>query len=142
MDPITLNAIRKHYHNPDQIACLVGKVNESHILIYDVECLTQGDSGAQISTITIKFVRQLGLKIHQLDRILKFETTGWGDSPYMGYVEVNLKIPEIKAFNEGVLMPVIEASAYEQHVPISLGTLHIDSVLDFISEKEIAQLNT
>ena len=37
-DPITLKAIRKHYHNPDPIAHLVGKVNEACILIDDVEC--------------------------------------------------------------------------------------------------------
>ena len=72
------------------------------------------DSGAQISTITIEFVKQLGLKIHQLDRILNFETTGGGDIPFMGYVEVNFKIPEIKAFNENVLMLVIEDSTYAQ----------------------------
>ena len=84
-DLITPKAIRKHYHNPDPIAHLVGKVNEAHIFIDDVECLV--DSGAQISTITIEFVKQLGLKIHQLDRILKIETTGGGDISYMGYVE-------------------------------------------------------
>ena len=82
---------KNHYHNPDQIACLISKVNEAHILIDDVECLTLLDSEAQISTITIEFVKQLGLEIHQLDRILKFETIGGGDIPYMGYVEVNLK---------------------------------------------------
>ena len=62
-DPITLKAIRKHYHNPDPIAHLVGKVNEACILIDDVECLALVDSGTQISTITIEFVKQLGLKI-------------------------------------------------------------------------------
>ena len=35
-----------------------------------------------------------------------------GDIPYMGYLEVNLKIPDIKAFNEDVLMLVIEDSTY------------------------------
>ena len=30
----------------------------------------------------------------------------------MGYVDVNLKIPEIKAFNEDMLMLVMEDSAY------------------------------
>ena len=79
-----------------------------------MECLALIDSGAQISTITIEFSKQLGLKIHQLDRILKFETTGGGDIPYTGYVEVNLKICEIKAFNEDVLMLVIEDSMYAQ----------------------------
>ena len=38
----------------------------------------------------------------------------------MRYVEFNLKIPEIKAFNEG-----------------QLGTLHIDRALDLISDEEI-----
>ena len=64
-----------------------------------MECLALIDCGAQISTITIEFVKQLGLKIHQLDRIIKFETTHEGDIPYMGYVETNLKIPEVKAFD-------------------------------------------
>ena len=61
------------------------------------------------------------MKIYQLDRILKFETTGREDTLYMGYVEFNLKIPEIKTFNEDMLMPVIEDSAYAQ-VAIQLGT--------------------
>ena len=45
------------------------------ILIDDVECLALVDLGAQISTITIEFIKQLGLKMPQLYRILKFETT-------------------------------------------------------------------
>ena len=109
-------------------------------MIDDVECLALVDLGAQISIITVEFIKQLGLKVHQLDRILKFETAGAGDIPYTGYVEVNLKIPEIKAFNEYVLMLVIEDSTYAQCVPIQLGTLHIDKVLDLISEKELSQL--
>ena len=72
-----------------------------------MECLALVDLGAQLSTMIIKFVKQLGLKIHQLDRILRLEATGGGDIPYMGYVEVNLEIPEIKAFNEDVLILVL-----------------------------------
>ena len=59
----------------------------------------------------------------------------------MGYIEVNLKIPEIKAFNEHVLILVIEDSAYTQCVPIQLGTLHIDRAVDLISNKETSQLS-
>ena len=54
-----------------------------------MECLALIDSGAQISTITTEFIKQLGLKIHQLDRILKFEATGGSDIPYTGDTEVN-----------------------------------------------------
>ena len=114
-DHTTTKAIRKCYHNPDSIACLVGKVTETCILIHDVEYLALVDSGALISTIKIEFVKELGLKIHQLDRILKFETTTGGvDIPYTGYVEFNLKNPEIKAFNEDMLIFVIEDSTYAQ----------------------------
>ena len=79
-----------------------------------MECLALIDSGAWISTITIELIKQLGLNIQQLDRILKFETTGGGDIPYMHYVETNLKLPEIKAFDEDILMLVIENSEYAQ----------------------------
>ena len=134
-------ALRKQYHNPHPIACLVGQVNEECVLINDVQSLALVDSGAQIFTITIEFVKQLGLEVHSLDRILKFETTG-GDIPYMGYVKVDLKIPEIKACNKHMPMFVIEDSAYAQCIPIQLGTLHIDMALDLISDKEIMQLST
>ena len=109
---IILKALRECYHNPDPITYIIGRINEAHNLIDDVECLALVDSGAQISTITVEFVKQLGLRIHQLDRILKCETTGRGDIPYMGYVEVNLNIHEIKAFNEDVLMLVIDDNTY------------------------------
>ena len=94
-DSMTLKAIREEYHNPDLIAWLVGKANDTCILVDDVECLALIDSGAQISTITTELIKQLGLKIHQLDRILKFETTG-GDIPYMGYVETSWKFLKLK----------------------------------------------
>ena len=60
----------------------------------------------------------------------------------MGYVETNLKIPEVKALGKDILMLVIENSEYAQRVPIQLEMLHIDRVPDLVSEKEIAQLST
>ena len=59
----------------------------------------------------------------------------------MGYVEVNLKIPEIRAFNEDVLMLVIEESPYDQRVPIQLATLHINRALDLVSRTEMINLS-
>ena len=40
--------------------------------------------------------QQLGLEIHHLNKTLKLEATGGDNIPYMGYVEVNLKILEMK----------------------------------------------
>ena len=39
----------------------------------------------------------------------------------MGYIEVNLKIPEIKEFKEDVLMLVIDESTYTQCVQYNWG---------------------
>ena len=49
--------------------------------------------------------------------------------------KLTLKFLKFKAFNEDLLMLVIEDSTYAQWVPIQLGTLHIDRALDLISEK-------
>ena len=111
-NPITLKSIREEYHNPDPITRLVGRLNEACILIDEVECLALIDSGAQISTISLESVEQLGLQIQQLDRMLKFKTMGRGDIPYLGYVEINLKILKIEAFDDDVLMFVIKNSKY------------------------------
>ena len=67
-------------------------------------------------------------------------TSSREDIPYMAYMEV--KIPKIKTFHEGMLMLVIEDSAYAQHITIQLGTLHIGRALDLMSEKERTQLST
>ena len=106
-----------------------------------MECLALVDLGGTIIHHH-NFVKQFRQKIYELDRILKFEATGGGDIPYMGYIEVNLKIPEIYTLNEDVLILVIEGSTCAQHVPIQLGTLHIDRALDLIRDKEITQLST
>ena len=52
----------------------------------------------------------MNLKIHSLDNLLNIEGSGGMSVPYIGYVEVNLKIPEIKAYNEDVLMMVMNDS--------------------------------
>ena len=48
------------------------------------------DSGAQMSTITIRQAKKMGLKILNLDSLLDIEGGGGIAIPYIGYVEVNL----------------------------------------------------
>ena len=86
-------------------------------------------------------MQQLGLEIHHLNKILKLEATGGDNIPYVGCVEVNLRIPEIRAFNEDVLMLVTEDSPYAQRVPIQLGTLHINRAVVLASETEMINLS-
>ena len=68
------------------------------------------------------------MEIKNLRTILDLEATGGLQIPYLGYVEMQLKVPEVKAFDRDVLMLVVPDSPYCEKVPIALGTLHIEHV--------------
>ena len=99
------------------------------------------DSGAQMSTITISQAKKLGLQIQELEGLLDIEGGGGIAIPYIGYVEVNLKIPEIQAYNEDVLMMVMNNSRYGDIVPFAIGTIHIHEALKVITDEEWENLS-
>ena len=94
-----------------------------------------------MSAITQSFVKELQLEVKKLDKLLDIEGTGGSLVPYYGYVELRLKIPQIKKFDLDVLMLVIDDSPYGARVPVQVGTLHIDMMLDLASEEEKRKLN-
>ena len=98
------------------------------------------DSGAQVSAMTQKLAKQIKLKVQKLKKLLQIEGTGGGKVPYQGYVETLLEIPEIPEFREYVLMLVIENSEYGDRVPIQLGTLHIDLILEKATPEQLKML--
>ena len=95
------------------------------------------DSGAQISAISSSMQKALGVTLKGLEVLLEIEGSVGVDIPYLGYTEVNLQISEIKNFNEDVLMLVYPDSKYSQKVPVVLGTLHIDALLEAATEEEL-----
>ena len=98
------NKTREQYYNPDPLARLIGKSNESTIIIDGKQYTALIDSGAQVTTITIDLVAKLKLPIYGLQTLLNFRGTGGGNIPYHGYIGVTMEIPEIKGFKEDVLM--------------------------------------
>ena len=48
--------------------------------------------------------KRIKCKPQQLQSILQNEGSGCLEVPYLGYVEVCLKIPEVKAFDQDVLL--------------------------------------
>ena len=72
---------------------------------------------------------------------LQIEGSGGLEVAYLGYVETHLKIPEIKAFDQDVLLLIIPNSAHTQCTPITLGTLHVDMAIRLATEKELKNLN-
>ena len=62
------------------------------------------------------------------------------DVPYLGYTEVNFQVPGVKALNEDILVVIQNDSAYSSRVPIMLGTLHIDMVIEKATSEELQNL--
>ena len=75
-----------------------------------------------------------------LQAILDLEASGGGDVRYDGYVELNLDIPEVAKFKEDVLMLVVKDSPYGEGVPVAIGTLHIDMVLEVATKEELENI--
>ena len=131
-----LKSLHDCYHNPNPIARLIGKRNESPVIVDGVEYPGLLDSGAQILTITISQAKKMGLEIQNLESLLDIEGGGGIAIPYIGYVEVNLQIPEIKNYNEDALMMVMNDSRYGKKVPFAIGTIHIHAALKAMTKDE------
>ena len=129
------------YHNPGPLGRLVGEANESKVIVEGQETRALLDSGSQLSSISWTWVKKLNLEPKQLQSILQIEGSGGLEVPYLGYVEVQLKIPEVKAFNHDVLLLIVPDSAHMQYTPITLGTLHIDMAIKLATKKELKNLN-
>ena len=80
------------------------------------------------------------LKLKSLKNILEIEGTGGIQVKYKGYVEANLSIPQIRNFEESCLFLVVGDSEYGKRVPIQIGTLHIDMVLEKATKEQLSLL--
>ena len=134
-------ALKELYHNPDPLYRLIGEPNETSIIVEDQKVKGLIDSGAQISSILDKFAKELNLEVKKLETLLDLEPKGGGQVPYDGYVEVRLQIPNVQAFNLDVLMLVIPESEYSKSVPITIGTIHIDEIINLITVEELKLAN-
>ena len=98
------------------------------------------DSGAQMSTITISQAKKMGLKIQSLENMLDIEGGGGIAIPYIGYVQVQLQIHEIKNYKENALMMVMNDSRYGEKVPFTIGTIHIHAALKKMTKEELKNM--
>ena len=123
------------------MARLIGKVNETQVKIENQTLTALIDSDAQISQLTKSLVEALGLKMKTLNKILPLDGAGGIDVPYLGYVEARLSFPEIQGFDEDCIFLVMNDHHYGDRVPVTIGTLHIDMMLDLATREELESLS-
>ena len=129
------------YHNPDLLHRLIGPRNKIDIVVNEEPVKGLVDSGAQISAISMEFVKRHDLPIFQLQQLLDFEGFGGVDISYIGYTELTLNIPEIEGFKREILAFVQKDSKYSAEVPLIIGTLHINEILACATAEELGKLS-
>ena len=125
-------------YNPDPLLRLIGETNEAEIMLDKTKVKALVDSGSQISTVTESLAKLMGWKIKSLKNILDIEGMGGAKVKYKGYTEALLEIPQIKNFEEPSLFVVINDSEYGKQVPVQIGTIHIDIILEKATKEELA----
>ena len=119
---------------------LIGEANENEVVLNQTKLKALVDSGSQILTLTETLAKLMGLKIKSLKNILEIEGTGGIQVKNKGYVEAILSIPQVKDFEEPCLFVVVGDSEYRKRVPIQIGTLHIDMVLEKATKEGLSLL--
>ena len=99
------------------------------------------DSGSQLPSISLAWVKKLKLNLQQLHSMLQIEGSGGLEVPCLGYMETHLRVPEVKSFDTDVLLLRVPDSAHTTQTPIILGTLHIDMVINLVTKTELENLN-
>ena len=128
------------YHNPDPLCRLIGPKNEVEVIVNDERVTALVDLGAQISAVSMAFVKCHGLLIWQLQQLLDFEGFGGVDIPYIGYTQIQLQIPGIKDYDKDILVFIQKDSRYSEQVLVILGTLHIKDVIQLATREELAKM--
>ena len=137
----TKGAGESRYHNPDLLHRLIGPRNEINIVVDEELVKGLVNSGAQISAISMEFVKRHNLPIFQLQQLLDFEGFGGVDIPYIGYTKLTLNIPGITGFKREILAFVQKDSKYSAKVPLIIGTLHINEILACATAEDLGKLS-
>ena len=129
------------YLNPDPLCRLIGEPNETTVKLESQNFSALVDSGSMVSQITVSLAKALQFEIKQLKTLIPMEGAGGINIPYLGYVEAFLEIPEVEAFREDCLFLVVSDHTYGKRVPLTIGTLHIDMIIERATKQELDKIS-
>ena len=119
---------------------MIGPKNEVEVIVNNEQVTALIDSGAQISAVSMAFVKCHNLPIWQLQQLLDFEGFGGVDIPYIGYTQIQLQIPGVKDYNKDILVFIKNDNHYSEQVLVILGTLHKKDVIQLATRGKLVKL--
>ena len=128
----------QQYLNPDPLVRLITGNNEVQVTIegHMDGCLI--DQGSVVSKISNSLVKSLQLPIKDLDYILP--GIDLSQVPYLGCIECGITIPEVPSFAEECILLVVKDNVYSARVPVTLGKIHQEQILNMATKDGLAKL--
>lgn len=117
---------------------MVGEANEADVTIGGVQCRGLLDTGSTISTVSCTFYRDhfQGVTLRALDDLLKIECAGGSLLPYLGYIEIEVDVPELNVQGRSTVMLVVPETSYNKGVPVLLGTNILRPLMEICRESQ------
>ena len=116
--------------NPIAWERLIGPHKIAPIRLNGLETMALLNSGAQISSISKLWVEDLGLPLYELENVVEIEQAGGSLLDYEGFTEVNISPDQIPGLGLSILLLVMPYISYHDQVPVTLGTLTLNNIMD------------
>ena len=119
--------------------------NIAEVRINGESCMALLDNGAQVNTITPKYVREHSLPVGLITNLMGSKVTciGLGNAYTrpLGYVIIWVQVDGVQGYDEDQIALIIpDFSNFAMRVPIILGTLTIGRVVNVMREAEMDAL--
>ena len=133
--------------NPDPFQQWYGIENVAKVKINGESCMALLDNGAQVNTITPRYVKEHSLQEGPITDLMgsKIACIGLGNaySILLGYVVIWVQVDGVRGYDEDLIALIIpDSSNFTTRVPVILGTPTIGRVVNVMREVEIDILAT
>lgn len=115
---------------------LVGRANETEVVLNGEKCKSLLDTGSSVSTISQKCYESLFSKVplHSIGDILDIEGATGQKLPYLGCVALEVQLPD-QPFQHECLFLVVPNTRYNSVVPVLLGTNILGPLMETLQKE-------
>ena len=119
--------------------------NVAKVKINGESCMALLDNGAQVNTITLRYVKEHSLSIGLITDLMgsKVICVGLGNAytRLLGYVVIWVQVDRVRGYDEDQIALIIpDFSNFAVRVPVILGTPTIGQVVNMMRETEVGTL--
>ena len=131
--------------NPDPFQHWYGIENVAKVKLNGKSCMALLDNGVQVSTITLRYVKEHSLQVGPITELMgsKVAYIGIGNAYTrpLSYVVIRLHVDGVWGYDEDqIALIILDYSNFATRVPIILGTPTIGRVVNVMREAEMDSL--